>query len=219
MGIRTIAVIFGWALFLGVLDQPSSADTLPVAGLVLQAVPDPSGTGADLSPAGWVQQLRQFTYNFLKDIRRWSIRFARVIKRSAYYWFDWLLTAVTLLLFGGLVSAIDLRIIAIGWRRGLRVALGYAWIGFVVFLRLLRDPRIAGRLRLVLPAALLYGIISSSWIETGIPLVDATDEWLIVGLASRWFVRRCPDEIVEQHAAEVRQRSKAVLPTSSEIES
>lgn len=206
-------------LFAAVLDRAAAADVVSFGGLSLQEAPEIPGAADDLAPSKWGKDLRQLTYQFLKDVRRWALRVTRLIQRSAYYWFGWLVTASTLLLFGGLVSAIDLRILAIGWRRGLRVAIAYAWIGLVVFLRLLRDPRIAGRLRLVLPIALVYGVLSSRWIETGIPLFDATDELLVVGLASRWFVRRCPDEIVEQHAAQVRQRAKAVLPAASEVES
>jgi hypothetical protein len=181
----------------------------------LQQGPADSVASAE-GPSSWVQDLQMGTIQLLKDVRRWSIRLARLVQRSAGYWFGWLFSTVFLLLFGGLVSAADRRILIHAWRQGTRAALTYAWIGLVVFLRLLRDPRVAGRVRLIVPLAIVYGIISNSWLDTGSSILDASDEMLVMGLASRWFVRRCPEAIIEQHAALARERVQAAVPSSEE---
>lgn len=215
MGIRLIIV--GWLsmLLLALAPQVARAEPLPLSGFAVQ---DSLGQGNpnDDGIFKWEQDLRSFAFHFLKDLRRWSIRLSRYIQRSAGYWATWFAGSFALLLFGGVVSAVDRRILMIGWRQGMRVAMGYAWVGLIVFLRLLRDPRVPGRLRLIIPAALVYGIASHTWIDTGQAWLDAVDELLVMGLASRWFVRRCPDAVLNRHASYARERVEAVMPTSSE---
>jgi hypothetical protein len=211
-------MIIGVCLALLLLTAGSTsvrAETVPFTGFSLQDSTGGSGTISDDGSFKWERELRSFAFHLLKDVRRWSIRLSRYVQRSAGYWFGWLAGSVGLLVFGGVVSAIDRRIFVIGWQQGARVALAYASIGVVVFLRLLRDRRVSWRLRLIVPCALLYAFVSGGWLH-GLPLLDAIDELLVVGLASRWFVRRCPEEVLTQHASYARQRAQAVIPAPSE---
>jgi hypothetical protein len=201
-----------------ILSAPTTSDARTAAsGPIIQFVHQVAFAPAEGSGIfKWEQDLRAFSFRLLKDIRRWSIRLMRLVRRSATYWVGWIARGAALLLFGGAVSAIDRRILLLGWRRGARVALAYAWVGVVVFLRLLFDARVSWRLRALVPIAIVYGIASSAWIASGNAIFDCVDELVVVAFASRWFVRRCPDEIVEQHAFHARRRAQELIPVSFE---
>jgi hypothetical protein len=219
MGIRiTLGMMFALILLLTVHSDVEATTPPLFESFSVQQGPADSIPSVE-SLSSWGRDLRLGTIQLLKNVRRWWIRFSRFVQRSAGYWFGWLVSTVGLLLFGGLVSAVDRRILIQAWREGIRAALMYAWIGLVVFLRLLRDPRVAGRARLMVALAIVYGIVSNSWLETGSPILDASDEILVMGLASRWFVRRCPEAIIEQHAALARERVQAAMPSSEESSS
>jgi len=216
MGIRfVIGGCVAILLYAAAADEVCAGTAPSLSEFVLQQTSADDGSEDEARIYKWEKDLRWWTFRLLKDVRRYSIRLSRLIQRSAVYWAGWVASATMLLLYGGLVSAVDRRLLALAWQRGARVAASYAWIGLVVFLRLLRDRRVSGRLRLMVPLALLYSIISSTWLDTGLRVLDLTDEFLVVGLASRWFVRRCPDAIIEQHAAHARERAPAI-PVSSE---
>jgi hypothetical protein len=163
----------------------------------------------------WEKDLRWFAFRLLKDIRRLSIRLVRLLRRSVDYWLGWLLRGTVLLLFAGLVSAVDRRLLLLGWKRGVRVALSYATVGVIVFLRLLRDRRIAARDRVIVPLAIIYAIGARYWLTLGSQLADLIVELAVVALAARVFVHRCPDALVEQHAVHARRRVLARLTVSS----
>jgi hypothetical protein len=163
----------------------------------------------------WEEDLRWFTFRLLKDLRRYGIRLSRLIQRSAQYWIAWLWKGTALLLFGALASSVDRRLFALARERGMRVAVIYASVGIVVFLRLLRDRRISGRARGLVLLAVVYGICAGYWLDLRWRILDLADQLLVMAAAARWFVWRCPDEIVEQHAAHVRERILANRVVSS----
>lgn len=183
-------------------EAHAGPDTLPV--VLFQA------QGAEQSPGGeggfrWEQDLRWFSLRLLKSIRRTWIRFTRLVRRSADYWLGWLLGSACLLVVGGVVSTVDWRMLAMARQRGLRAAVEYARVGLVVFLRLLRDRRIPGRIRILVPVAILYAAFSSGWLRLGSSLIiDWAFDAFVVIAASRWFVRRCPDALIEEHAVRAR---------------
>lgn len=155
----------------------------------------------------WERDLRWFTFRLLKDIRRSWIRLTRLLRRSAEFWLAWLGTALGYTLAGGIASAVDRRLLALVWQRGPKVALAYAGVGVVVFLRLLRDRRVKRRLRWIMPLAIVYAIAAPYWIDLRYAPLNRIDEFVVVVLAARWFVRRCPDAVVEGHASVVRART------------
>lgn len=163
----------------------------------------------------WEKDLRWFAFGLLKEIRRFWIRFTRLLRRSVDFWASWIASAAALLLFAGVVSAIDRRLLVLAWRRGARVALAYALVGVAVFLRLLRDRRVRRRVRWIIPLAIVYGVASSYWVDLRPAVPNYIDEVVVMAIASRWFVRRCPDAIVEQHAAHVREHGLKRLLVSS----
>lgn len=187
--------------------QPSAAVLLGVQGGGA-----PGGEGI----FRWEQDLRWFAFRLLKSVRRTWIRFTRLVRRSADYWLGWALSAFGLVIAGGGLSAVDRRMIALARERGMRAAMEYAWIGLVVYLRLLRDRRISLRVRALVPLAVLYGVSSSGWLRFGSSLMlDLALDAFVVVAASRWFVRRCPDAIIEEHAARVRARARGRVRMSS----
>lgn len=163
----------------------------------------------------WEQDLRWFTFRLLKDIRRYAIRTIRLLTRSSDYWLAWLATSLALLTVGAVASAIDRRLVVAAWKSGWRIALAYASVGVVVFLRLLRDRRIPRRVRAALPLAILYGLGAGYWLAPLSSAIAWANQLVAVIAASRWFVRRCPDAVVEQHADYVRRRTLSRVQLSS----
>lgn len=210
-------LIRGLAALLLLIGSPGEvvADRFDVGAIVrVQAAPaaEPVEEGRIFK---WEQDLRWFTFRLLKDIRRYGIRTMRLLGRSSDYWLAWLTTSALLLLFGALVSAVDRRLLGIAWKSGARIALAYASVGILVFLRLLRDRRVRARLRAITPLAILYGLCATYWLAPLSPALVWVNQLAAVAVAARWFVRRCPDEVVEQHADYVRQRTLSQLLISS----
>jgi uncharacterized membrane protein YkvA (DUF1232 family) len=168
----------------------------------------------DGARADGVGRLTQgFALDTLRTMRRMSIRGYRFVRRGVRYSATWALTALGLLLAGALASAIDFRLVALWRERGARLASEYALIGMIVFFRLLLDRRLPQWTRLVIFVALLYGIARPDLIDDRITLVGWLDDAALTALASRWFVRRCPDRLVEEQAFYVRRRSAGALST------
>jgi hypothetical protein len=67
----------------------------------------------------------------------------------------------------------------------------------------------------MVPLAMVYGVASSYWVDLRPEVLNYIDEVVVMAIASRWFVRRCPDAIVEQHAAHVREHGLKRLLVSS----
>ena len=159
-------------------------------------------------------RLRRVSFSLLKTTRRWLIRATRIAYRSVNSWTNWAVTSLILLAVGALASAIDLRLLRLWRERGRRVAYLYALIGMAVFFRLLREPRAPGWPRVAILAALAYGIFPGDLLTDRVLVLGWLDDAALIGLVARWFVRRCPDAIVEEHAAYVRERSARVLSSA-----
>ncbi len=165
------------------------------------------GSGPD-GIYSWEDVLRSGTFRFVKNIRRWSVRMGHYLHRTAESWLDWLATALLLLVAGGLTSAIDLRLLQVWRREGWWHACRYAVIGGAVFFRLLRTRRAPSLPRLAVVAALIYGVVPGDLISDKASILGWADDLLLVSLAARWYVSRCPDRLVEGTAAYVRHRAE-----------
>ncbi len=154
----------------------------------------------------WEISLRRFAFRVLKNVRRWTVRVARLVRRSAQYWLGWVATALALVTFGAAASVVSRRWIALWWREGWKPAAGYLLRGGVVFFRLLRDRRVGQWARAPLALAIFYGLFHRDLIPDGAVIVGRLDDFALMGAAARWFLRSCPDEIVQRHATYVERR-------------
>ena len=214
-GIRIALSCLAFACNAGLLCGVSKARADWASECQLSVLHLPSEVFELREPPTWEQQLRRFSFNFVKGIRRWTIRSTRLIRRTVQYWLSWFLVALLLLVLGALISAVDLRLFKVWRERGSRQASRYALTGMAVFLRLLFDRRSPGWSRVAIALALLYGVVTSDLIADNTKLLGWVDDVALIGLTSRLFIRRCKDDVVEEHAAYVRERSARRLPSSS----
>lgn len=175
----------------------------------------PASTAGGLGTAvqdqfGWEMRLRRFTYQLLKSMRRVGIRVSRLTRRTVQYWISWLLQAGGLLAAGALLSAVDLRLLRVWRLSGARMAARYVLVGSVLFLRLLLEPRRRVPLapRVALAGGIVYGLLPRDLVADSVLLLGWLDDIVLIAVLSRWFVRRCPDRIVDGYAARVQEGSE-----------
>ncbi len=86
------------------------------------------------------------------------------------------------------------RIGRLSWRQRLSLAVG-----------LVRDPRLPLRVRLLIPAVLLYLVLPLDIIPDFIPVIGALDDILVVLIALRLLLRSVPEALLEEHIARLEQ--------------
>lgn len=87
-----------------------------------------------------------------------------------------------------------------GWRALLAQGL-LAW-------RLAKDPRVPGRIKLILPAALLYFFTPLNLAFQWIPFFGQIDDVGVAMLAIGAFLKACPKYLVAEHAARLENEMK-----------
>ena len=87
-----------------------------------------------------------------------------------------------------------------GWRALLAQAL-LAW-------RLAKDPRVPSRVKLILPAPLLYFFTPINLAFEWIPFIGQVDDLGVVMLALGAFLKACPQHLVAEHAARLENEMK-----------
>ena len=144
--------------------------------------------------------LRVQRNQLFKSLRRGIRSVLRFLRWSVDRWADWL---VRLLCFLGvaLVAPLLDRSLVTTWRqKGWRDALRAILLGSAVFVRLLLDHKAPLLGKLLVALGLLYGVASSDLMpDASLPL-GVLDDIVAVGLASRVFMRLCPDSLIEAHA-------------------
>jgi uncharacterized membrane protein YkvA (DUF1232 family) len=170
---------------------------------------------AQPEPRGWERGLSQWSFSRLREARRLAIRVTRYLRRTIASWVNWVATGIALLLLGALASAADIRLLRVWRRHGGTQAAQQALIGIAVFLRLLRDRRLPQWPRVLLAAALLYGIAAHDFVSPPWRGLWWLDDVVVVTLAARWFVWRCPEALIVEHAQLLAQRIKRRRQMSS----
>ena len=95
-------------------------------------------------------------------------------------------------------NALVERIGRLMWRQRLLLAVA-----------LVREPRIALRVRLLMLAVGLYLVIPLDIIPDFIPVIGALDDILIVLIALRLLLRSIPESLLDEHLREVESRQAA----------
>jgi uncharacterized membrane protein YkvA (DUF1232 family) len=110
---------------------------------------------------------------------------------------EWLLAAAVALLiaYAGLVAALVAR----GRRGDARALAGFVPDCVVLFRRLLGDPRLPRRRRLLVGALVLYLLSPVDLVPDFIPVAGQLDDAIVAGLVLRLVLRGGGAALVEQH--------------------
>jgi uncharacterized membrane protein YkvA (DUF1232 family) len=139
--------------------------------------------------------------SFLRTVRRSLRRVFKFLTWSAKEWARWSLQAFAFMLLAAAISLVDLRL-ARTWRdHGFRAFRGAIALGLAVFVRLLADRRAPAIGKGLLALAIIYGVARADLVPDYLTPVGFIDDVAAVALASRYFMRLCPQELVEAHAA------------------
>ena len=95
------------------------------------------------------------------------------------------------------------------WRLWRRVGGWRALVAQVLLAwRLAKDPRVPGRIKLILPAPLLYFFTPINLAFEWIPFIGQVDDLGVVMLALGAFLKACPQHLVAEHAARLENEMK-----------
>lgn len=134
----------------------------------------------------------------------WYRRITNLLRLAVHVWIGWLGRVVGLLGVAVAASMLDRNLIA-QWRvHHWRLFQRYVPFAAAVYVLSVFDRR-ADRLGLVaLIAAVIYGIVRRDLIPDTLS-IGMLDDVICIGAASRWFMYRCPAEMIERHALSVQK--------------
>jgi len=75
-----------------------------------------------------------------------------------------------------------------------------------LYWRLFRDSRVSLWPKAILVGALAYVVLPFDIIPDALPILGEIDDLVIVVTAARWFMHRCPPEVVQEHARAIDRR-------------
>lgn len=147
------------------------------------------------------------TTGMLRSLRQSVTRMGRVLSAAAARWQMWLGGAIAFT-FLVLVAPVMDRTLLETWRKdGARAFVTSALAAMAVYVRLLRDSRTPALGKALLAFAVVYGVSGLDILPDGQGVPKGIlDDLLLVVLASRSFMRMCPDRLIEEHAAIVAAR-------------
>jgi uncharacterized membrane protein YkvA (DUF1232 family) len=104
-----------------------------------------------------------------------------------------------MLALAGLYAAAVLALIAVGRRADARAVAGFLPDCVVLVRRLLRDPRVARRRKLLLALAAGYVLVPIDLVPDFIPIAGQLDDAIVLGLVLRALLRGGSDELLREH--------------------
>jgi len=144
------------------------------------------------------------TTGFLRTISKKFRQLKRVVANSALRWRSWLGGALMFLGFAVVAPVLDRSVIEVWQREGFRAFLRSLVAGAAVYIRLLRDSRAPLVGKALLAFAVVYGVSGQDLMPDRAGILDGLlDDFVLLILASRGFMRMCSDEIVEEQAMRV----------------
>jgi uncharacterized membrane protein YkvA (DUF1232 family) len=144
------------------------------------------------------------------ELRRGLRQFSRTtvvsIKRAFKAWGRYARRGVKFALLALLIGLADGNLLA-AWRAsGIRVLISYVPLMTYVYTRLLFDRRVYATGKLLLFAALAYGVLRRDLIPDRTLFPGLVDDVVLLTVAVRLFVNWCSDETVYAHASEAIER-------------
>jgi uncharacterized membrane protein YkvA (DUF1232 family) len=68
-----------------------------------------------------------------------------------------------------------------------------------LFLRLIKDPRVGFRTKLIPLGVLAYLILPTDLVPDFLPIIGQVDDLLVIFFGLKFFLRFCPKEVVQEH--------------------
>ena len=112
------------------------------------------------------------------------------------FWY-WLLVSVGVAL--AVYAAFVLALIIVGRKRAARAVARFVPDCIVLFRRLLADPRVPRRKKLILAALIPYLVLPFDLVPDFIPVAGYLDDAVIVALVLRHVLRGSDRELIESH--------------------
>lgn len=72
-----------------------------------------------------------------------------------------------------------------------------------LFWRLVKDPRVGLRPKLVLTGVLAYVVLPTDLVPDFIPVLGQVDDLVVIFLGLKFFLRLCPKEVVQEHVRSI----------------
>jgi uncharacterized membrane protein YkvA (DUF1232 family) len=190
------------AHYIGATSQ-IGVSLLPVYGLAAAPVLEERlGTGATGLMRGLRVGIRKTFKTILAAERRWR---------------EWI-PATLLFCAASLAAPLFDRSLLRAWQeRGLAGVRTSLSLGLAVYVRLLFDRRSPLIGKVLLAFAVSYGVASRDLIpDAYLPPLGLLEDLLLVTIASRTFLRLCPDRLIEQHATRAtRSRARTLRQAST----
>jgi uncharacterized membrane protein YkvA (DUF1232 family) len=139
-----------------------------------------------------------------RPFKWWFRQVVATIRRAARVWLAWLVQTAALFTVAIGASMLDVRLLAQWREHGWRVIREYVPLAAGVFLLTVLDRR-ADRLgHALLLAAVAYGVASQDILPD-----HRVNGWLddiaLIAVAARFFMWRCPGQLVEEHALQTQR--------------
>lgn len=166
------------------------------------------GLGGFASAVPFEDRLSAGTTGFLRTISKRFRQLRRVLGTALARWRTWLGGALAFAFFAAVVPVLDAAVIDVWRREGLRAFLRALLAGMAVYVRLLRDSRSPAVGKALLVFAIVYGVAGRDLMVDGSGFAAGlADDFVLLVLVSRAFMRMCPDALVEEHAVRVAARA------------
>jgi len=124
----------------------------------------------------------------------------RIISRSTKFWLRWVQRTLLFGLFALVVAMADKKLVN-AWRlEGLRVLVTYVPLMLYVYIGLLFDRQVRLRWKALLAVTLLYGVARADILPDRDLVPGLIDDVILISIATRVFLSRCPASVVEGHA-------------------
>lgn len=147
------------------------------------------------------------TTGFLRTVSKRFRQMRKVLANAVARWQAWLGGAMVFVVLAVVAPVVDRSLLSVWQMDGLR-PFGRAFTAaVVVYVRLVLDRRTPGLGKGLLLFAVVYGASGTDIMPDRAGLVwGLSDDILLIVLASRSFMRMCPDALVDEHARRVAER-------------
>ncbi len=149
------------------------------------------------------QRLSVGATHLLKRVRRKIRSSVRGAAADAGQWVGWLMGMSLFVLVGLLAPLLDWQLARTWRQRGFRAFWAASMLALAVYVRLLVDGRVPALAKWILVVAIIYAGIPRDLIADTVLPIGVMDDCVAAVIASRCFLRLCPNRLVEEHARTV----------------
>jgi uncharacterized membrane protein YkvA (DUF1232 family) len=146
--------------------------------------------------------LRDLTRGIYRGLRRTIRQVGWVISHAADVWGRWVARVLLFTALALLVGLVDRNLLAAWRREGLRVLGNYIPLMLYVYVRLFFDRRVRLVAKLVLAAAIVYGVQRADVLPDRSLMPGYVEDIVLLDVAMRFLIYCSPTAVVEAYAAQ-----------------